>query len=333
MNWTSKLSKFTLSLILGAAISLLLSISANLLPTPASAQFQPTSVPDLPAASTAPSSLADLNFAVEIDAFVPPELPQSDSPVEGGRGIIGPDNRLPMTSSAYPWSAIGRILSLTPLGDEQFAVSACTGTLIQIDMVLTNAHCVVDPATHEFKQSVYFQPNLVNGQLQNEEDLAIATTVWAATDFREDNIPPNADDWALLKLDKPLGDTYGTIEWRPLPLETLVEEYQEKLILAGYSGDFPADNPGETAGVHEGCSIFGDYEDSVIHDYDTTSGASGGPILAEVDSKMRILAVNSAEQTELLTQEGHSEPRRVGVVNYAVQISRIVETLVAQQGR
>jgi protease YdgD len=236
-----------------------------------------------------------------------------------------------MTSNDYPWSAIGRIISIVALDDGSTLTSACTGTLIRPDVVLTNAHCIVDPATHEYKQSAYFQPNLVNGQLLNEEDLAIATDVWAATDFRDDNTPPNADDWAILKLDKPLGDTYGTIEWTPQPLETLVEEYQEQLTLVGYSGDFPADNPGETAGVHEGCSILGDYQSSLIHDCDTTGGSSGGPILAQIDDEWRIVAVNSAERTQLLTEGGESTARQVGVMNYAVQISRIVDTLGSQQ--
>lgn len=323
--------RFVIYPIMGGAIALLLSVAISLLSAPAAAQFQPSSVLDLPAASTTPSPLTDLNLTSELAAFIPPGLPQSADPVEGGRGVIGTDDRLPMTSSDYPWSAIGRIVSVVPIDESTVATAACTGTLIRSDLVLTNAHCVVDPTTHQFKQAVYFQPNLVNGQLTNEEDLAIATDVWAATDFRDDPVPPHADDWAILKLDKPLGDTYGTIEWTPLPLEALVEEYQGQLTLVGYSGDFPADNPGETAGVHEGCSIFGSYEDSLVHDCDTTGGSSGGPILAEVDRDVRLVAVNSAEQTKLLAQEGDAEPRQVGVVNYAVQISRIVDTLGAQQ--
>lgn len=68
-----------------------------------------------------------------------------------------------------------------------------------------------------------------------------------------------------------------------------------------------------------------------MHDCDITGGSSGGPILTEVNGEWRIVAVNSAERTQLLTEGGESTSRQVGVMNYAVQISRIVDTLGAQQ--
>jgi hypothetical protein len=45
---------------------------------------------------------------------------------------------------------------------------SCTGTLIAEDIVLTNAHCVVNPQTRKVSQAIAFQPNLVNGVVKSK---------------------------------------------------------------------------------------------------------------------------------------------------------------------
>ncbi len=267
---------------------------------------------------------AALGLEGEPERFVPEGLSRSSSPNEGSRGVIGAtDDRIPMVNPNYPWSAIGRIVGLAP-DDSTYT---CTGTLVAPDLVLTNAHCVVNPDTQEFSQTIKFQPNLINGRLADEADLANVQEIFYGTDFQEDSTPPNADDWAFLKLDKPLGEKYGTIGWTALSLATLVEDYDEALIMVGYSGDFPTDNPGETAGVHEGCSILGEVSGSLIHDCDTFGGASGGPILGVVEGEFRIVALNSAERIQEVAEEGMAQPNRVGIINYAVRITRIAERI------
>jgi len=271
------------------------------------------------AVATAVPILTDFSdFGIDLEvnqSFIPAGLGQSDNPSEGGRVIIGPDNRQPVTSSSYPWSAVGQIVGFMPDGSSY----SCTGTLVADDLVLTNAHCAVDPETGEYSQRIVFLPNLVNGRLTNNDDVAAVTGVLVGTDFAEPG-SPNPDDWALMSIDKPLGETYGTIGLAPLPTEVLVNEpYAEQLILVGYSGDFPADNPGQTASAHKDCSIVAEELSVVVHLCDTTGGASGGPILAVVDGEYRIVALHAAGRTNRETGEG--------MVNFAVQIPRIVSQL------
>ena len=45
-----------------------------------------------------------------------------------------------MLSNKYPWSAIGRVQGT--VNDDSYH---CTGSLIADNLVLTNAHCVIDP--------------------------------------------------------------------------------------------------------------------------------------------------------------------------------------------
>lgn len=264
--------------------------------------------------------VADFGLVPNPQPLIPRGLRRSANPSEEGRGVIGRDDRRRMTSRAYPWSAIGRLQS--PVGQNQ--VSICTGSLIAPDVVLTNAHCVVDERTNQVRQNITFAPNLIDGAVVRPEDVAQVVDVLYGTDFRDGNAAPHPNDWAFAKLDRPLGTIYGTLAWTSLPLSQLVNRpYSGQLTLAGYSGDFPADNPGRTAGVHVGCSILGEVEGNIIHDCDTTGGSSGGPILAQINGEFRIVALNSAELTRTY-EDGPGQRVREGVVNYGVKIDPIV---------
>ncbi|XGW00802.1 MAG: serine protease (plasmid) [Leptolyngbya sp. BL-A-14] len=224
-------------------------------------------------------------------SFIPTSLQQSANPNPGSRNIFGKDERIPMNSSKYPWSAIGRIdipLSATTL-------KICTGTLIAKNIVLTNAHCVVDEATGAFhKQPIVFRPNLVNGQSHDQ-----AKVIKVLVGTKDIKRQPGAD-WALLTLDQPLGEKYGFLGWINADLADL-DALKQAFNLAGYSGDFPQDQPGSTAGVHKGCSIRGitSVPGVLSHDCDMTQGASGGPIfVVQPNGSVVIVAVNEAERVD-----------------------------------
>ncbi|MEM6432581.1 MAG: trypsin-like peptidase domain-containing protein [Cyanobacteria bacterium P01_D01_bin.115] len=245
----------------------------------------------LPSPAAAPTVLENVNPSPNTDRVVP-----------------GEDDRLPMNNRDYPWSAVGRIVAETADGE----FSLCTGTLIADDVVLTNAHCAISSETQELHQRLAFQPNLINGAITNADDLAWAEEVLLGTDFTEGR-QPDPNDWALVKLDRPLGDRYGTLRWQALPSEILLD-HAEQLNLVGYSGDFPADNPGETAGVHQGCSITQDDDPFWIHDCDTSGGASGGPILAEIEGEFYVVALHAG---------GVTDENDTPLFNYAIKIDQI----------
>ncbi|BAZ04240.1 glutamyl endopeptidase [Calothrix sp. NIES-3974] len=253
------------------------------------------------------------------NAFQPPNLPQSNKPdeSEGKRGIIGWDDRVPMLSRRYPWSAIGRVQGF----DRQGKGYHCTGTLISDDVVLTNAHCVINPETGQFSQRIQFLPNVINGQVTNRDDVAEVTEVVYGTDFSGSGLENQVNDWALLKLDQPIGLKYGYLGWKALPSSTLIRN-QGKYIFVGYSGDFPNNNrkgyefftagPGWTASVQNGCSIVREERGVLFHDCDTTGGSSGGAIIAIIGGQPRIVALNNAEIVNQRTGQG--------LINLAVKI-------------
>lgn len=218
------------------------------------------------------------------EGYVPAGLAVSTNP-SGTRNVFGTDDRLPMMSRLYPWSTIGRVDIYD--ASNKF-VGHCTGTLIGKRLVLTNAHCAVD-ANGTPHTWLRFRPNLRRNVAQDEA-FAVKGLVGTKNPGRD-----RSADWALLVLDRPLGETYGWMGWAATDFAN-ANSFKQRLILAGYSGDFPADQPKVTAGVHQGCSIRGlnPAPGLLSHDCDMTRGASGGPIFALVNKKAVIMALNAA---------------------------------------
>jgi protease YdgD len=259
-----------------------------------------------------------LNLSGAGDPFKPSNYKQSEKPYSGDRGIIGDDNRVPMLSREYPWSTIGRIQGTTTEAKSYH----CTGTLIAEDLVLTNAHCVIDSETHQMSRKIAFLPNVINGKPASEEDIAFAEGVIYGTDFTADEITNQTEDWAIIKLNKPIGRKYGYLGWRNLPVSKMINN-RKKFIFVGYSGDYP--NPskkgyeflsagaGWTASFQDGCSIVSEERYILYHDCDTTGGSSGGPIIGWINGKPYIVALNNAEIKNVRTNEG--------IINLAVKLS------------
>ena len=267
----------------------------------------------LPKEAIAPQEINSFkDITANPDGFVPSKLRESESPTGTNRAIIGADQRLPLLSREYPWSTVGKIIMVARNGNE----ASCTGTLIGKSLVLTNAHCVYEG--NRLFTKMYFLPNLINGRLRTKNDVAVVTRVLAGTNRPDVR---SADDWAILQIDKPLGDKYGFLRWRSVPL-AILQRYRNRLSVAGYAGDYPdpkvyndlSAGKGYTAGVHLKCSVLGESDGMLVHDCDTNPGASGSALISKIDGVYQIVGLHAA---------GRKDRRGRGIENYAVRIGRI----------
>ncbi|MEL6553982.1 MAG: trypsin-like peptidase domain-containing protein [Cyanobacteria bacterium J06621_11] len=294
----------------------------------------------------------ELPFNTETDqpSVMPDELDQVDSPLgENSRVIIGRDERVPVLSRQYPWSAMGRL-------EWQFqgqTISTCTATLVGPSAILTNSHCLLLPLPSEdpsgftdtfIDDSIYsrfqaagdeapklvFKPSLVDGVALDESDIITFESGWSQS------YEGPIDDWAVMQLDQPLGREYGYLGWRNIDFEDTdnAEATTEKLALLGYAGDFPTENlqefgaPTETAGVDVACGIIGIWPadhplaGTFAHDCDTNPGASGGPLFAEFNDGGFYIVGLHARSTPLGSNVQLTNGVVTNVVNGGVTVGR-----------
>lgn len=300
----------------------------------------------------------------ELDAqtYRPRGRQQSYRPCEDTQAIIGSDERLPVLSRLFPWLALGR---LEWAGSEARPGGICTGTLVGWDLVLTNAHCLEAAmiAQQTEQPKILFRPNLSRNSSPrylnppNQDYANVAGYRFGENYFNGDP----SDDWAIFKLDRSLGDAYGYLGWQVLDFsdEQIRTALENQIVLPGYSGDYPTEGLGETlgqrtttAGVHVGCRIdglsenLGIYLDEeeighyssdgrvtgkiIVHQCDTTGGASGSPILAYFDDgnyyiiglHARRIPFEEVNACEAIQQSDGSFANRGTCRNGAVQVSR-----------
>lgn len=221
--------------------------------------------------------------------------------------IFGTDDRVPVTTTKYPWRTLGYLQNL-----------GCTGTLIYRDLVLTAAHCVVDERTGRIRQGMsYFIPHLVRGRSVHR---AWINYVWWGTSR------PNSDrrsDWAILHLEEYLGDKEG---WLGIK-STTAETFPNFITVAGFSGDFWY---GATAGAHINCQTRRrDIATGLIlNDCDTTRGSSGGPVLSMINGKMTIIGLNVAERRGGNSNSQHWRYYEDQYASVAISSSEFLNTIL-----
>jgi protease YdgD len=269
--------------------------------------------------------------ALDRAAFRPQDRAESNAPYDNkDRAIIGKDDRLPVLTRKFPWSTIGRIEY-----QSNGSGYTCTGSLIGRDLVLTNAHCLIAESTGKpivAKNSqpsaaqLVFKPSLIRNIALNQS--RVIDYEYGTNDPYQAN---PADDWAILKLDQPLGDIYGYLGWRDLNLsqKSVLNKMRARLTLVGYAGDYPKlkdaaelGGSGETAGMHRKCSIESVDQGLVTHLCDSNPGASGGPIFAyfKDNKSYSIVALHSSTFTN---SSGKVRNRAVQVSRWAAKASAL----------
>jgi hypothetical protein len=175
----------------------------------------------------------------------------------------------------------------------------CSGTLVYRDLVVTAAHCLFDPITHRRLQGEFkFYLGYENGRFAAK---ARVTRFWHG---KTDPMRFDGGDWAILRLDEPLGARYGWIGVVGAKPSALMSQFglasDAELSVVAYSKDFRG---GKVASLERGCHFRGEFEPSggtmLLHDCSQTGGSSGAALYGRgVDARgktvYRVVAINVA---------------------------------------
>lgn len=214
--------------------------------------------------------------------------------------VFGPDKRKPISSFEYPYRTVGYI-----------EATRCTGVLVGRRLVLTAAHCVLDLTTQEIRKDLtFFNPNYLNGKSYKKSWIE---HIWVGTQDLKNH---QEDDWAILKIEEPLGDGFGWMEVR--------EETELPVNCMGYSADISS---GKVPSIHEGCKLLAVENDIILHDCHATRGSSGAPIFVTENDKAYIVALNVGEFRGTSERSLHLPQYEEKYANTAVKPSRFKDTL------
>ena len=172
--------------------------------------------------------------------------------------VFGSSHREMVSQPSYPLSLVGKLIN--PEG------YSCTASLVGNDLALTAAHCIANEKGELLLGEYEFK-------LPGNLGTAGITKFWYGQLLHDSH--NSSADWALVKLDTPLGVQNGY--FGSTVINKLPSPMNSKLIIDGYGVDF---YQGASLSYEQGCTIqsFDFDSNEAHHNCSASPGDSGAPI-------------------------------------------------------
>ena len=247
-----------------------------------------------------------------------PALPQSkpESLVHKSNVFLG-DNRKELKDTKAPWGAVGKLI--TPNGQ------GCTASLVGPDLLLTAAHCVVEDKK-VLTGNYIFYAGFKRGNFSAKSGVS---RIWVGT---KEPGTERENDWAILRLNKRLGDQVGWFGVYQAQPEELLQLHETNVIyMAGYSDD---KWQSQVPVWQRDCEFKSHLSTGLLsHTCSGIPGASGSPMFVFLDKpngemESRIVALHNAERRNDRPSSQFNIPFSETYANLAAPASKFFDLLV-----
>lgn len=206
-------------------------------------------------------------------------------------GIIGNDDRIPLSVTGRPWDAIGQV-NIRGYRTK----GLCTGTLVAPDVVITAAHCVIDPwkGTPYPLKDIHFLAG-VRGTARAGHAVAKCLHFAEVSDVdRRDGGPGKMLTGTSISADALQKDAVALILDQELSVEPalLADNF---IVAAGITlmhAAYPADRRSQLT-AHANCQLLRTAREGRLwfSDCDTHPASSGGPVFIVKDGLPQLAAI------------------------------------------
>lgn len=199
-----------------------------------------------------------------------------DRPLSINDHFFGHDDRVLVPVADAPWRFMG-VLRMDWGG-------ACSATLVARDVLITAAHCI-------HSDTAVNANGVFVSAFGNHRARITAYLIDRRYDIGRYTTTNDIDglDWALLRIDQPLGDELGHAGIASITGQGEQHARAASLLQAGYAWD-----TGDHLSGHVGCNIVSIHADNTFrHACDTTRGDSGSAFLVSNGDGFDVIGVDS----------------------------------------